>query len=495
LQYPVFIPFPVKVYQHNFAVNKNYNIMPLPFPITLNNPQWVAVLKNLQCNIIKHHGRTHAWHVFFEIDSLKITEVKAWLEKLKGQLKTAHDQIADAEIFKAKLADSENFDGGLIETISFSATGLDKLGLTAALALTDEGFSSGMKKRDLADELEKFDTGFTKDIDCLLIIADDSERKCNARLNKRLTEIAAFATVHVQQKGKVELNGDIGVEHFGYADGISQPLYLNTEIAAQHSTEHWNDAADPGRLLVTRGITEEVIGSYFVFRKLEQDVNAFKEAEKRDKPEKSDPRHLCPVQNAAGKKNDELAGAMVVGRFEDGTPTIFHSEAVERQSDKEMDNDFDYSTDKAGAKCPFHGHVRLTNPRSDGAGGIDFNKAKRITRRGIPYNDTGTKRSFKENEDTSKFTENLGLLFMCYQSSIVEQFEFIQVQWANKGDIGLPSKVGQDGIIGQGENITPRTLPAKWGDDKSEKKEINFGQFVTTKGGEYFFTPAISFLP
>lgn len=469
--------------------------MSLPVaPISLNNPDWVNILNNLQCNIVKHHGRIHAWHVFFEIKPAAIAEAKKWLAKLKGQLKNAHDQIDEAAKFRAAEAKNEKFDGGIIETISFSKTGLDKLGLTAELNLMDDGFNKGMKSReDLFDDPNQFDPEFNETIDVLLLIADNSEGRCKRRLDKRLAELAVFATVHVQQKGKVELNGEIGVEHFGYADGVSQPLYLDTEINAQHSTVHWNDAAEPARLLVTGGIADEVIGSYLVFRKLEQDVNAFKEAEQRDKGGKFDPRHLCPVHNAAGNENDELAGAMVVTRFEDGTPTIFHSEAAERHSNKEMDNDFDYSTDPQGVKCPFHGHVALTNPRSRGLG-TAANKEKRITRRGIPYNDTGIKRTFKEGENTNEFTKNLGLLFMCYQSSIVDQFEFIQITWANQGNLGPSGMVGQDPIIGQGPNSTPKTLPSQWGNTASKQQNINFGSFVTTKGGEYFFTPTFNFL-
>jgi deferrochelatase/peroxidase EfeB len=197
------------------------------------------------------------------------------------------------------------------------------------------------------------------------------------------------------------------------------------------------------------------------------------------------------VATVAGAENDELAGSMVVGRFEDGTPTTLHSEAVERQSEKEMDNDFDYRNDTQGLKCPFHAHIRITNPRADGAG-TAFNKTKRITRRGIPYNDTGIKRTFKEGEEINSFKKELGLLFMCYQSSIVNQFEFMQITWANQGNVGRP--VGQDGIIGLGNNPTPKTLPSKWADTGAQQQPINFDGFVTTKGGEYFFTPAINML-
>lgn len=463
--------------------------MPLPTsPISVSNPLWAAILKNLQCNIVKHHGRNNATHIFFTIKKEKIAEARAWVKKLKNELKSAWVQLDEVQKFK----DSRGkIKGGTVETISFTKTGIDKLVLTFAASLNDAAFVTGMKNRpELNDNTAKFDSGFKNDIDALLIVADETKTICNKQANKRLKEIKLFATVQVVQKGKVEKNGEIGVEHFGYADGISQPLFLDTEIAAQHSTDQWNDAGNANTLLVTHPQTGQVLGSYFVFRKLEQNVKGFKAAEQSQMaPLKA--KHLCPVHNAAGVLNEELPGAMVVGRFEDGTPTALHSQAIERQSDKEMDNDFDYSKDTTGSKCPFHAHIRITNPRADGAG-VEFNKTKRITRRGIPYNDTGKARTFKPEESINGFTKNLGLLFMCYQSSIVNQFEFMQITWANQGNVGRP--VGQDGIIGQGANNFIKQLPEKWGNATATKQNIDFNGFVTTKGGEYFFTPVIDVL-
>jgi deferrochelatase/peroxidase EfeB len=85
---------------------------------------------------------------------------------------------------------------------------------------------------------------------------------------------------------------------------------------------------------------------------------------------------------------------------------------------------------------------------------------------------------------------------MCYQSDIANQFEFIQSNWVNNGNIG-GHLVGQDGIIGQGENTFKKALPKKWGNNEPTNA-CNFSNpnsgFVKMKGGEYFFTPSISFL-
>lgn len=58
----------------------------------------------------------------------------------------------------------------------------------------------------------------------------------------------------------------------------------------------------------------------------------------------------------------ELAGALLVGRFEDGTPVTFQGADG---LDDPVPNNFDYRGDMAGARCPFFAHIRKTNPRGD----------------------------------------------------------------------------------------------------------------------------------
>ncbi|UOQ73548.1 Dyp-type peroxidase domain-containing protein [Hymenobacter cellulosilyticus] len=104
----------------------------------------------------------------------------------------------------------------------------------------------------------------------------------------------------------------------------------------------------------------------------------------------------------------------------------------------------------------------------------------RITRRGIPY---GSRKGAQQGEDA-------GLLFMCYQRNIGQQFEFLQKSWANNErflfDKGL---VGLDPIIGQGKRAE-LTFPTAW--NRSTKATAHFAQFVTMRGGEYFYAPSLS---
>ena len=113
----------------------------------------------------------------------------------------------------------------------------------------------------------------------------------------------------------------------------------------------------------------DAYGSYLVYRKLEQDYDAFSA---RVKALAAD----VPI-------SEELAGAYVVGRFKDGTPI---SARDTPSPGLETDNHFVHSTDKKGLKCPMHAHIRKANPRGTTPKTKPADEsARRITRRGIPY--------------------------------------------------------------------------------------------------------------
>ena len=102
-------------------------------------------------------------------------------------------------------------------------------------------------------------------------------------------------------------------------------------------------------------------------------------------------------------------------------------------------NDFDYTGDAAASRCPFHAHIRKTNPR--GSGGFEPEPAERLhimARRGIPYEDVprplhpdGLLKAESLAEFLAKVAPDLpagglGLLFMAYNAKIDDQFAFTQ---------------------------------------------------------------------
>jgi deferrochelatase/peroxidase EfeB len=82
-----------------------------------------------------------------------------------------------------------------------------------------------------------------------------------------------------------------------------------------------------------------------------------------------------------------------------------------------------------------------------------------------------------------------GLHFLCYQTSIEEQFEKIQLDWANNSLAPLVG--GHDLIIGQ-DRDRRRTFDLLTPDGSSQQTLTAPRQWVVPTGGGYFFTPSIS---
>jgi deferrochelatase/peroxidase EfeB len=155
---------------------------------------------------------------------------------------------------------------------------------------------------------------------------------------------------------------------------------------------------------------------------------------------------------------------------------------------------FNYDDDVDGVRCPFHAHIRKANPRGDKVREFGLpageDRSRRIARRGVPY-PPGASAGVAPAAGT-----DVGLLFICAQSSIVHQFEFIQSIWSNFTDFLRP-KTGLDTVIGQGhpdDAPVPQKWPKDWGVRRAETLEFDFSTWVTLRGGEYFFLPSISFL-
>ncbi len=430
------------------------------------------ILSKLQGNILKGHGRKHTTHIFIHFDNNAQKRAKKWLKEFAGEnLTSCLKQLSDRELFKRN-----NVDGGTFTSIFLSKSGYDYLGFEDKL--TDSAFNDGMKQRKdiLQDPVKsKWDTGFREDIHLMILLADDDINRMGQMSYQLLHELDGFSRISNIEYGNAirNENGD-GIEHFGYVDGISQPLFLQDEVDAYHKFHNtatngvnFNPEADTNLVLVNDPFVNDnqAFGSYFVFRKLEQNVKKFKKAEER-------------------LGLDELGGAYLVGRFEDGTPVVLQED--EGQYGSGNFNNFNYDNDPSGGRCPHFAHIRKTNPRF-----IDNSDKKRImARRGIPYGHREVSTTIKQHESQMP-EKGVGLLFMSYQASIEEQFEFIQTLWANNPDFPT-SNTDIDPIIGQSDkDVHTFAFPETYGGATTTNKD--FKKFVTMKGGEYFFAPSITF--
>ncbi len=472
-----------------------------------------TLLEDMQANILKGHGRHHSAHMFLSFAGMSPKDVAKVIRALGQHCTSAYRQLRSNKKLPPHL------DGGTLRCMFLSATGYKALG-NAVTMPSGAAFQAGMASRTsiLGDpaQADWNAVGWRGPRpDAMFLIADADPDAVTADLEategwlngsgvKILVIERGLQQTRSFRPGKPE-----GVEHFGYVDGRSQPLFLTEDIQAEgipsdppgtlpSKKTHWDPAFKPSQFVVAdpNGKNAFAAGSYFVFRKLEQNVRGFNAAEDS----------LGKAYFGAGANQDQLdrAGAMVVGRFEDGTPLTLSKKGLAQV----VTNDFAYAGDADGAKCPFHAHIRKVNPRGDieritGNEDEAPGRIRIMARRGITY---GALRP--HNADGSEFddaghepTKDVGLLFMAYMASIEEQFEFTQQSWANNasfvGNInpGKPHPpTGIDSIIGQSSKASDREHTYQDGWEGGPPKKLSFAQFVTMQGGEYFFAPSLSFL-
>jgi Dyp-type peroxidase family len=430
-----------------------------------------TVLHNVQGNILHGHGRNFAAHVFLEFRPGKQAEIKQWLrDYIVPRIMSAQQQLAERQ---AKKRDA------LFVSCLVSARGYSFLWGPDTNERFRAEFRGGMKKakdrlHDLSYLLWEENYQKENEIHAMILLAHQDDTILRAQ-QQQLVEghIKPLAERHWVEWGNVLHKNGLAdgprEEHFGYVDGHSQPLFFQHDLEKE-TQERGMDQWDPGvgpSLVLTPDPLGEVMdyGSYFVFRKLQQDVEGFK----------------AQIKTLAAELgvDQEQAKALVMGRFPDGKPLAFHDTSrVYPNPDNAVPNDFRYDRDLDGQLCPYHAHIRRMNPRRD-AGGLRYDR--RIVRRGIPYG--------KKDE------QPVGLLFMCYQQNLATQFEALQGRWAYKPDNSTSSQSGNDPLIGVmvGVKADPQQWPRPGG-ATGETVRVPIGGFVTLRGGEYFFAPSINVL-
>ena len=447
----------------------------------------LAMLHDLQGNILKSHGREHTANLFLAFDPNQAEAAQKFVASVGYEVTSALRQFSTTELYKAK-----KIDAGPFVTLLLTARGYQALGKQSAMP-EGAAFREGMAQRPLEDPpRDQWDEHFRGEVHALLIVAADDEprqEQLRYRYEAMITSTGGAVRVVGVEIGYPQLNKDENhLEHFGYVDGRSQPLALVEDIEREEKEydgiDKWDPSIPLGQLLTScpGGRLEVSMGSYFVFRKLEQDVKGFKTREEALGLELGD--------------IGERAGASVVGRFENGTPVTKSDVEIKvtKEGDAGIFNNFDYSADTQGLKCPFAGHIRKTNPRSD----LPGSKATLMARRGITYG----KREDDLNDGRldNKPSYGVGLLFMSYQSDLESQFEVTQRFWANNPDF-VHDDTGIDPIIGNPQSVNPppappdiaaQRYPTIW--DSTLSEPIHFSGYVKMLGGEYFFAPSISFL-
>lgn len=471
-------------------------------PIDQNDLKFDDLLSNLQGNILKGHGRSHTANIFVEFDAAKLAEVREWIHGFAEEhVTSAKKQLKENERFKRN-----RVPGGLFAGLYVTAKGYEYFQVPAGKRPSDVSFRNGMENASLKDPpRSEWESTFRDlNIHVLLLLAYHDKTVLSVGAAKIISELRPLTSndpfvssaIRIEYGNAIRnANGD-GLEHFGYVDGVSQPLFFKDEnedfkanATPSSGTKPVWDPFAPLKLVLVKDpsiATSDAFGSYFVFRKLEQDVRAFKEAEQA----------IATALNLTGEDR-ELAGALVVGRFEDGTPvTLTPKDGLIGSG---AANNFTYDADKAGLRCPFQAHIRKSNPRgTGGAEPLAGEKAHIMARRGIPYGQREVTSEIESQPEQFPSGGGVGLLFQSFQADLSAQFEFIQKAWVNNATFPFSNPAGHTGvdpIIGQSArppDPADRSYqwPAKYG-KPGTPVTASFASFVTLKGGQYFFAPSI----
>jgi Dyp-type peroxidase family len=437
-----------------------------------------AMLDELQPNILKGHVRDHLSVLLLRFADQ--SDARTFLSQLVDAklMKSAKKALKEAAAYRRSRRPGTPYVG-----VGLTAAGYAALGIEPAKRPSDPSFRRGMRaaatQRTLGDPpASAWEQPYQGAIHAIVLVGDKTAASVRARRREVMARLPGSVTVVGEERGRALLDEHKrGVEHFGYIDGRSQPLFLTEDVdderATTDGTTVWDPAFPLAQVLVADPAASHPstnFGSYFVFRKLEQNVQLFKRQEE-----------LMARQLGLTGEDRERAGAMLVGRFEDGTPVTLQGEDG---ADRPVMNDFTYASDPHGLKCPRYAHIRKVNPRSSTPSG----RSHLMARRGQTYGERTDSPDDETVPISKRPTGDVGLLFMAFNASVTKQFEYTQRRLANDGD----ATIAADPVIGQG--LRGRlTSPTSWGGTEVRTTDP-IAQAVTMKGGEYFFMPSLAFL-
>ena len=261
----------------------------------------LAFLSDLQANILKGHGRDHTANVFVSFGDASEQEVRTLLTKLSFLATSALEQLRAAEAFK-----STGVSGGRVVCVMLTHGAYKRLSVPDAQTPADAAFRAGMRQRGWLETLrfknipvdfkgindpeptdwERYSAWDAEnpEPDAMILIADDDAALVDVGVDLIRALVAeANATVLGVDVGLAQRRKQAGgnpkgegLEHFGYVDGRSQPLFLSEDLEDEPQTK-WVAAFKASQFIVgdpSNG-TPFSCGSYFVYRKLEQDVAQF----------------------------------------------------------------------------------------------------------------------------------------------------------------------------------------------------------------------------
>jgi Dyp-type peroxidase family len=398
--------------------------------------------------------------------------------------------------------------------VALSPSGLQKLGLPSdVLNQFSDEFTAGMttdhRRRMFGDigtsapENWRWGGPATPVADVLLLLfgTDAATIDANFPPLRGVSEVIRLETT-------TDLDGK---EHFGFADGISQPTIdglssrkdvpPNTIQAGEFILGYVNEyglytdrpmvdsAADPRGLLPpdVEGSGRRDLGrngSYLVFRQLAQDVRGFWQY--------VDSVTRQPDGSDDAQRRTWLAAKMV-GRWPSGAPVTLSPDADNPLLAQANDFTYQYA-DQNGFNCPIGAHIRRTHPRDSldpapgTAASVNLDKRHRLLRRGREYGPP-----LPPNERLSPLPQDdpeRGIYFICVVGNIGRQFELIQHSWLNNPHFNSLYDESDPVVAYHAPGADSFTVPA----EPIRERFTRLPTFVATRGGGYFFLPGIGAL-
>ncbi|HSQ28407.1 MAG TPA: hypothetical protein VLN49_01070 [Gemmatimonadaceae bacterium] len=428
--------------------------------------------------------------------------------------------------------------------IAFTAPGFQALGVPASvLAGFSAEFLAGMTSENRARRLGDVGSntpvawdwgGSTSTVPHLVVMFFSEPDSGGVEAFMRRTAGPSWydAFDELRRLGTADLDGR---EPFGFADGLSQP-----EIDWEQRRDATADQLDYGnvaalgefllgyrneygkytdRPLIDAGPTAADVlpaedapekkdlgrnGTYLVMRQLRQDVRGFWQ-------------YVSAHAGGNAVDADALAAAFV-GRTRDGDPLVPTSAHVIAGTGTTPDqvrlNQFTFDNDPTGARCPYGAHIRRANPRNADYPGHPTGLRKLMATLGL-----GRQAFLEDLMSSVRFHRILrrgreygpglspqdallpappndperGLQFICLNANISRQFEFLQNAWImNTKFSGMTGE--SDALLGNREPIPGCADTGGFsrpGDGTVCRRVSKLPQFVSVRGGAYFFLPSL----
>ena len=430
--------------------------------------------------------------------------------------------------------------------VAFTAAGLKAIGVApSVIAGFSPEFLAGMAEENRARRLGDIESnaashnaalqwewGYGANAPDLVVMffAEHGRLSSFIETSKGDTWQAAFE--EIRWLGTEDLDG---VEPFGYTDGISQPEldwsrqrdvtspqidYTNVVALGEFLLGYRNEydkytdrplldptPASRGLLNAEDAPEKKDVGrngTYLVMRQLRQDVRGFWQFLSR--------------QAGGNFAEADKLGAAFVGRTRAGDPLVPMQEepipGIGPDPEEIRQNQFTFAQDPTGTRCPFGAHVHRANPRNTDYPGRPTGLAKlitmlgfgpkgfrddlmsavrfhRILRRGREYG----AELLPQNalEPTPPNDPERGLHFICLNANISRQFEFLQNAWMNSSKFsGLTGET--DPLLGNRQAVPGCPVTSDFTEPRKDgipRRVSGLPQFITLRGGAYFFLPSL----